>query len=68
MLRRAVEIAPNNFIARYKYMLMLEGRWGGSLAAMKAFRTESQNAGISASLLQYFDELISDEVRWQQAR
>lgn len=66
MFAQALKIAPANFIARYKYMLMLEGRWGGSLAQMKAFRIESQKAGIPESLLQYLDELIADEVKWLQ--
>ena len=66
MLELANKSDPKNYIVRYKYMLMLESRWGGSLEAMKRFRVDAENAGLPDRQLKYFDELISDEMRWTQ--
>lgn len=46
MLNEANRVAPANFIARRKYMLTLQGRWGGSPGAMSAFLAECKTAGL----------------------
>jgi len=63
-LKVANEIDPKNFIARYKYMGMLQTRWGGSLQEMQEFRQEVEKVGFSSDLVQLFDDLISDEIVW----
>jgi len=62
----SMKIMPKNFIVRYKYMLMLETRWGGSLDAMKQFRHEATAAGLPGDQMAYLDQLIADEVKWLQ--
>jgi len=64
MMELAIQADPKNYIVRFKYMLMLETRWGGSLNEMKQFRAEAKRAGLPDKQLQYFDELISDEMKW----
>jgi hypothetical protein len=64
MLETSKRADPKNFIVRYKYMLMLETRWGGSLEQMKQFRAESKSAGLPDHQLRHLDDLISDEVKW----
>ena len=64
MLDAACQIDPKNFIVRYKYMTMLETRWGGSLQDMQRFRTEVQQAGLPHEQISYFDQLISEETAW----
>ena len=64
MLKMTVAVDPKNFIARYKYMLTLETRWGGSLQEMKEFRKQLQNAGLTSKQMFYLDERISDEINY----
>jgi len=67
MLKTSIRIMPKNFIVRYKYMLMFETRWGGSLDAMKQFRQDAKAAGLPSDQMTYFDHLIADEVEWLRA-
>ena len=67
-LRSACRIDPRNFIVRYKYMLMLETRWGGSLQEMVSFREDSKHAGLTNEQLGYLDELIGTERAWLAKR
>jgi len=64
MLASSIRIMPKNFIVRFKYMLMLETRWGGSLDAMKRFRQDAKSASLPNDQMAYLDQLITDEVKW----
>ncbi|TAL27103.1 MAG: DUF4034 domain-containing protein [Alphaproteobacteria bacterium] len=64
ILNKTIKIDPKNFSVRYKYMISLETKWGGSLEKMQEFRKEVRNAGLSKKQLSYLDELVSDEANW----
>lgn len=63
-LKVACKIDPKNFIIRYKYMGMLQTRWGGSLQEMQLFRKEINEVGFPNDQLQLFDDLISNDKNW----
>ena len=66
MLSKAIQSNPRNFIARFKYMLTLSPRWGGSIDRMKDFRHAAEVAGLPPEQLGYLDAVIADEIMWQQ--
>jgi hypothetical protein len=68
MLAQANQVDPQNFIVRYKYLVMLETRWGGGLQKMQQFRADAQKSGMPIEQLRYFDDCISEEIAWLAQR
>jgi TPR repeat protein len=61
LLDLATTIDPGSFIARQKYMIAIEPRWGGSMREMQDFLEESRKANVSARHLQILQALIIEE-------
>jgi hypothetical protein len=66
VLDDSVRIDPRNFVVRYKYLMTLQTRWGGSLQDMLDFTAQARSAGLSGEQLRYFDNMIAVERRWLQ--
>lgn len=67
-LDRSISIAPENFIARRKYMTILETRWGHSTSEMKAFFKESRSAGLTPAKLRVLAALVAWDQAWNEER
>jgi tetratricopeptide (TPR) repeat protein len=67
-LDRSNSIDPGNFIARRKYMTILETRWGHSTSEMNAFFKESQSAGLSSERLRVLEALVMQDRAWNEER
>jgi tetratricopeptide (TPR) repeat protein len=61
LLDAALRIDPHEVIAREKYMVTLEPRWGGSLQQMHEFLEESKQAGVSIEHLRSLEGLIFED-------
>jgi hypothetical protein len=60
----AVELDPQNLIARASYMRMLETRFYGSLDQMNAFLKSSRAAGLSPDQLDLLEKMVDNEREW----
>ena len=63
-LNKALEIAPNSFIIRRKYMHTLEARWGGTMGAMAAFLAECRKAKLASDELNMLEALVHADRGW----
>ena len=64
VLKQALELAPDSFILRRKYMMTLQTRWGGSVAAMNAFLAECRKADLQADHLRALEALVLADRAW----
>lgn len=64
VFRQAMELAPDSFILRRKYMLSLRTRWSGSPAAMKAFLQECQQTKLSREHMNALAALVLADSGW----
>ena len=60
----AVQIDPDTFLARTKYMNNLETRWGGSLEQMQAFFAECKKARLSKAHIDFLEGMVAEEQGW----
>jgi tetratricopeptide (TPR) repeat protein len=63
-LKKALDIAPNSFIIRRKYMHTLEARWGGSRGAMEAFFAQCRKANVKRDELDMLQALVHADRGW----
>ncbi len=64
----SIRVDPKNFVVRYKYLAMLQTRWGGSLQQMLDFEQQARAAGLSQIQLKYFANMIAADRKWLQQR
>lgn len=57
-LWKALDVAPDSFIIRRKYMHTLEARWGGKNGAMAAFLAECKKAKLTAEEQNLLEALV----------
>ena len=65
-LNQALEVAPDSFILRRKYMHTLEARWGGVPGEMEAFFAESQKAKLKREELNALQAFVHADRGWQR--
>ena len=63
-LRKALEVAPNSFIIRRKYMHTLEARWGGTERDMEAFLADCRKAALKREELDMLQALFHADRGW----
>lgn len=63
-LKQALEVAPDSFIIRRKYMHTLEARWGGTKGAMEAFLAECRKARLKREELNMLEALVYADRGW----
>lgn len=61
---KALEIAPNSFLIRRKYMHTLETRWGGSSRDMAAFLAECKKAKLKPDEINLLEALVYEDRGW----
>ena len=64
LLERAVLIDADNYIARAKYMTVIETRWGGSQTMMQEFLRECRRARLSEVQMQQLESVIAEDQGW----
>jgi tetratricopeptide (TPR) repeat protein len=64
LLDRAISIDQNNYIARAKYMTVIETRWGGSQEMMKGFLEECRQAKLSEIQMHQLESVIAEDQGW----
>jgi tetratricopeptide (TPR) repeat protein len=63
-LSKALEVAPNSFIIRRKYMHTLEARWGGTYRDAEAFFEECRKAALKRDELDMLQALFHADRGW----
>jgi tetratricopeptide (TPR) repeat protein len=61
---QAIRVAPDSFILHRKYMLMLQTRWGGSVAAMAEFLEQCKQARLSTDHLKALEAMVVADRAW----
>jgi tetratricopeptide (TPR) repeat protein len=64
LLERAILIDANNYIARAKYVTVIETRWGGSQTMMQEFLRECHRAKLSELQMQQLESVIAEDQGW----
>jgi tetratricopeptide (TPR) repeat protein len=64
LLDRAISIDQNNYIARAKYMTVIETRWGGSQEMMMGFLEECRQAKLSEIQMHQLESVIVEDQGW----
>jgi tetratricopeptide (TPR) repeat protein len=64
LLDRALSIDPDNYIARAKYMTVIETRWGGSQKMMQEFLGECRRAKLSEVQMHLLESVIAEDQGW----
>ncbi len=63
-LNLAIEVAPDTYIARLKYMNNLETRWGGSVDEMQAFYEKCKASRLSRAQLNSLEAMVVEDRGW----
>jgi hypothetical protein len=64
LLDRAIVADADNYIARAKYMTVIETRWGGSQAMMQNFLQECGKARLSKAQMHQLESVIAEDQGW----
>jgi tetratricopeptide (TPR) repeat protein len=64
LLDRAISIDSDNYIARAKYMTVIETRWGGSQKMMQEFLGECRQAKLSEVQEHLLESVIAEDQGW----
>jgi tetratricopeptide (TPR) repeat protein len=64
LLDQAILIDPHNYIARVKYMTVIETRWHGNQELMKSFLEECRKATLSQVHMQILESVIAEDEGW----
>lgn len=68
MLDAANKIDPKNFIVRFKYVNMLEGRWSGKPGELLGYFQEVSASGMPPDQFVYFTETLNEEIKWSEGQ
>lgn len=64
LLDRAILTDANNYIARAKYMTVIETRWGGSQKMMQEFLRECGTTKLSDVQMRQLQSVIAEDLGW----
>jgi tetratricopeptide (TPR) repeat protein len=64
LLDQADRIDPDNYVARAKYMSVIETRWGGSQAIMLAFLDECRHTKLSGPNIRLLESVVVEDQGW----
>jgi tetratricopeptide (TPR) repeat protein len=64
LLDYAISTDPTNYIARAKYMTVIETRWGGSQNLMQDFLRECHQAKLSLVQMHLLESVIAEDKGW----
>jgi tetratricopeptide (TPR) repeat protein len=64
LLDRAISLDSDNYIARAKYMTVIETRWGGNHKMMQEFLVECHRARLSEVQMNLLESVIAEDQGW----
>lgn len=64
LIRATENVDPKNFVVRYKFLLTLQSRWGGSVKEMQEFVDECKRVGLPSDKLRVMQRAVTEDQAW----